>query len=432
MKRLLLTLLCAGFSLATQAQEAPCTVFDGGTAHTPSGARQGWTVVVAEGRIRALGATIADLQLDAEQATWQGRSCQRVQLQPEQALTPGLVTVSGQLGLIEIHGEPSTHRHDAGGHPVRAAHDVADSYDPLATAIPIARREGITSALITPTGGMVPGQAAWVDLAGSSQADSVARRGAAMVATIDAEHGSTAEGIRRLRELLADARAFASDRRGYEQNRSRDYAAGRLELEALQPLLRGEQPLMVYADRAADIEALLRFAQAERLRLVLVGGAEAWLHAQALAAAGVAVIVNPAGLDPSSFDKLRTREDATALLAQAGVPVIISNRSSIFARHLRQVAGMALREGMDHAAALRAITTVPAQVFGMDDRAGIALGSRADLVVWNGDPLELTTWPLRVMIEGRFADMRSRQTELLERYRELPGLPLPGLDLPEE
>jgi hypothetical protein len=425
---LIIAALCLCWSPALADE---CTVFAGGTIHLPEGPRDGFTVVVNESRIVDVGSQIPELELTSETtARWGERRCGAVVLAPGQVLTAGLVQVGGQLGLVEVWGEASTRHADAGGHPVRAAHDVADSYDPMSVAIPVTRREGITSAVVEPSGGMVAGQGAWVDLAGARQSEAVARHGVAMFASLSSP--SRGEGIRRIRELLDDARAYAADRHGYQRNESRAYVAGRLELEALQPVVRGEQPLVIGADRAADIEALIRFAAAEEIRLVIAGGAEAWMHADALAAARIPVLVNPLGQDPSSFDKLQARHDGPTLLSEAGVQVLISNRSGLFARHLRWLAGNAVREGMDHTEAIRAITSVPAAVFGMADRGEISRGARADLVVWSGDPLEISTRTLQVMIDGRFVDLRSRQTELLERYREMPGLPLPGLSLPTQ
>ncbi len=428
MRRLLLPVL---LTLAwSPALAGECTVLMGGTTWLPEGPRDGFTVVVEDGRVVDVGSEIPGVALAGDAATWGEQRCALVQLRSGQVLTPGLVQVGGQLGLIEVWGEPSTRHADAGGPPIRAAHVVADSYDPMSMAIPVARRGGITSAVIEPTGGMVPGQGAWVQLAGSTQADAVADRSVAMFAGLSS--ASRGEGIRRLRELLDDARTYAADRRAFDQNRSRPFVAGRLELEAMLPVVRGELPLVVGADRAADIEALIRFAQEEEVRLVLGGGAEAWMHARALAEAEIPVLLNPLAHDPSSFDRMQARKDGVALLQQAGVQVLISNRSGLFARHLRWLAGNAVRFGMDHTEAVRAITSAPAEVFGMTDRGEISRGARADLVVWSGDPLEISSRAERVMIAGSFVDPSSRQTELLERYREMPALPLPGLSLPAQ
>jgi imidazolonepropionase-like amidohydrolase len=403
------------------ADPAPCTHISGGTAFLPSGPATGQQVLVAEGLVQAVAPLL--------EPTWRGQTCQTVELDDERWLTPGLIKLGGPLGLTEVGGEPATRGQDAGGGaPVRAAHRVADSYDPLAVAIPVARREGITAAMVTPTGGIVAGQAAWVRLAGSSQAQAVLDADAALQAGLGG--GTPAEGIRLLRELLHDARSYAADPRAYQQNRSRGLVAGHMELEAMGPVIEGRLPLVIGADRAATIEALIRFAEEERVRLVITGGAEAWLQADALAAADIPVVLNPLAFDPSGFAKLHTRKDNAALLVQAGVTVVVSNYDSSFAHHLRQMAGLAWREGMGHSAALEAVTDAPARALGLAGRGRIEPGAAADLVVWTGDPLELSSWASMVLIDGQQQPLRTRHDALFERYRELPGLPLPGLSLP--
>ena len=407
-------------SSVLSAQAAPCTVFTGGTVALPQQARSDLEVLVADGLIQRTAPTVA--------RSWQGQDCELITLEPEAWLTPGLLHVGGTMGLQEVWGEAGTHKHDAGGEPVRAAHDVGDSYDPTSVAVPVTRREGITGAVIVPGGGIVAGQAAFVQLEGITQAEAVVERGVAMRASLGG--GSPAEGLRLLRELLDDARAYAADRQGYDQNRSRSLSAGRMELEALQPVIEGRMPLLIGANRSADIEALIRFARDEEVDLIIDEGAEAWLHAGPLASAGIAVLINPLGQDPSSFDQLHARRDNAALLVDAGVRVMITNHSALFAGHLRQLAGLAWRDGMAHSQALEAITATPALVFGLEDRGRIAHGARADLVIWNGDPLELSTWATSVMIGGEAVDLRTRHDALFERYRELPGLPIRGLPLP--
>jgi cytosine/adenosine deaminase-related metal-dependent hydrolase len=150
----------------------------------------------------------------------------------------------------------------------------------------------------------------------------------------------------------------------------------------------------------------------------------------ALAEADIAVIINPLIYGPGSFDQREARPDNAQLLAEAGVDVIISTRSAHFARSLRQLAGNAVRGGMDHTAAVRAITSTPARVFGLSDRGEIARGAFANLVIWSGDPLEIGTRVETMLIAGRAVELTSRQTDLFERYRELPGSPVPPLSLP--
>ncbi len=172
------------------------------------------------------------------------------------------------------------------------------------------------------------------------------------------------------------------------------------------------------------------FAEAEGIRLVIRGAAEGGRHAEALAAADIAVILNPLVYGPGSFDQREARPDNAQLLQEAGVDVIISTTSAHFARSLRQLAGNAVRGGMDHTAAVRAITSTPAAVFGLNDRGEIARGAYANLVVWSGDPLEIETRVEGLFIGGQAVELTSRQTELFDRYRERPGSPVPALSLP--
>jgi imidazolonepropionase-like amidohydrolase len=246
-----------------------------------------------------------------------------------------------------------------------------------------------------------------------------------MVASMDG--ASRADGLLELREALDDARAFARNRAGYDKGQAAEYAASRLDLEALQPVLRGELPLVIGANRASDLEALVRFAAEQKVRVIAVGAAEGWMVAPALAAAKIPVVLDPMVYGPGGFDQVHARPDNAKRLADAGVSVVLSSFSSHNARTLSQVAGNAVRGGMDHAAALRAITETPARVFGLGDRGRVEPGAVANLVLWGGDPLELLTPVEAVWIRGRPIALESRQTALQQKYRTMPGTPLPPL-----
>lgn len=405
---------------------APCRVFEGGRVHLPEGPREGVTVVVDGARIAAVGEAIPGLSppdRGAGTVTFRGRACGWEDARGRE-LTPGLVDAAAPLGLVEVAMEGDTDDTDPGGDPVRASFRVWDAYDPRSTPVPVARAAGLTGALVAPSGGLVSGQSAWVSLGGATQEAAVVKGPAAVHASL-AALPSRAEAIGRLRELLEDARAFDRDRAAWSRNQSRPFAAERLDLEALVRVVRGEIPLVVAADGAADVEAAVRLAREQGVRLVVAGGAEAWLVADLLREAGVPVIVDPLRYGPGSFDQLRARRDNAAFLHRAGVAVAISTFSGYNARTLPHVAGNAVREGLPHAAALAAVTEVPARVFGVPDRGRIAPGAVADLVLWSGDPFELDTAVLRVLVGGREVSTRSRQTALLEAYREVPGAAAP-------
>lgn len=422
MKRLLLALAASSSLGAAPAPD--CTVVTGATAWLPDGPSTA-DLVVADGRIAAIGSL--GLTPSGDRVTWSGRTCAWVD-GVDKHLSAGLIEPGSPLGLVEVSLEGATRHGDAGGEePVRAHVRVIDGYDPLSSLIPVARREGITTAVVLPDGGSFSGTAGAVHTTGRTQAEAVLDDGVdgrAVAVRANLSHGgSFAARLSHLRHVLDLAR---SPRKVPLEDDPSPEA-----LAALRAVLSRDLPLVLGADRASDLEALARFATEERVRLVVIGGAEGWVVAEQLAAADVAVVLDPFVYGPGSFDQIHGRADNAALLAAAGVPVLISTGSGHFARKLRQMAGNAARGGLDRATALAAITSEPARVFGLGPRGSLTVGHAADLVLWSGDPLEVTTWPSHVWIDGVPQSLESRQTRLLERYRTLPGSPVAPLPLPE-
>jgi imidazolonepropionase-like amidohydrolase len=352
------------------------------------------------------------------------------------------------IGLHEIELERSTRDtgpefEDPTRDPIRAAFSAADGYNPLSTLIPVARMGGVTTAMSTPEGGLVSGTSAWVDLAGRSVAEAVRREHLALHVNLDDDGIAAAGGARpsawtRLRELFDDARLYMRQRAAFDRGQFRDTHASRLDLERVGQALERRFPIVIRASRASDLSRAIAFAREYRFDLVLAGAEEAWMVARELADARVPVIVQAMANLPSRFSALHTRYDNAAILARAGVRVILMSPGAWDVRNLRQEAGNAVAWGMDHEAALAAITSVPAEVFGMDrDYGTITVGRLANLVVWSGDPFELTTVPRRIFVRGSEIPLRSRQTLLFERYRSLgrgprgwPGLVPPGAGRP--
>jgi hypothetical protein len=424
-------LLCAIPGGSARADE-PCRVLTGARVHLPGGPSDDAVIVLVGERIAAAGNIVAGLELsipNTGSARFQGQACVQQDYSGRE-ITAGLIEAGSSLGLVEIGLEAATRDHNWEAGPAnRAALVVADAYNARSTLIPVARLGGITSALIVPRGGLISGQGAVVDLRGGSQQEAVVNRSAALYASMRTG-GSRAAGIHLLGQALDDARFLSRNGAAYEAGRTRPLSAGPLALAAIADVVRNRIPLVVAADRAADIEALLRLAATQNIRLVIAGGAEAWLLADELSTARVAVIVNPLVYGPGSFDQVEARADNAALLDAAGVHVIIATGSSHFARNLRQRAGNAVRGGLSHHAALRAITATPAEVFGLRHRGRIEAGAIANLVSWSGDPLEISSRPLEILIRGAAMPLRSRQTELLDRYRRPPGTPVPPEPLP--
>jgi imidazolonepropionase-like amidohydrolase len=407
---MLTPLLAAALALSPDANATGlafpgCTIIAGATVYTPTGPQENLDVLLRADRIDRVGPGINE------------PGCARVEAKG-QTLTPGFVEPWAQLGLIEVELEGASRDDEGRGPDLRAA----EGYNPRSSVIPVTRVAGVTSVVIAPSGGGLAGQAAWVDLAGGTQAEAVQRASVAMVWSPPED---LPVALYELRALLEEARSYGKSRAAWEQNRTRPYTTAPRDLEALQPVLRGELPLVVAADRAADIESILRFAKEERLRVVILGGAEAWRLAEALAEAKVPVIIDPLTYGPSSFTSRDARPDNAALLHAAGVELMMSSRQLHNVRVLGQSAGNAVREGLPHDAAITALTATPAKVFGLTDLGVVAPGARANLVLWSGDPLELSTTVNGVWIGGEAIPLVTRQTLLRDRYR-VTSAPLPS------
>jgi len=195
--------------------------------------------------------------------------------------------------------------------------------------------------------------------------------------------------------------------------------AGRQTL--LEYLSNAAGPVIFDVDRAADIRQVIALAQREKLRAVIKGGQEAWRVAPELAAAHIPVVLNPLDDLPASFDVVGATLENAARLNRAGVKIAFSldDPQAHNIRKVRQTAGIAVAHGLPAEAALAAMTVNPAEILGVAGRNGsIARGRPADLVLWSGDPLEVTTLAERVFIQGQAQPMQSRQTALRDRYLE--------------
>lgn len=384
----------------------------GGTVHPVDGDPiEDGTVIIEDGRVVAIG---AGLKAPAGARVVDARG---------KVVTPGLFDPQTMLGLTEIWGAEETVDVEGEGDPIRASYRAVDAFNPDSVVIPIQRAHGITTVLSAPGGGLVGGQAAVMPLWGEGPL----RAPAAITAHLGGRAGgSRGQAIADLREVLDDARTYAKNKAAFERNAFRRLAASRLDLEALGPVIRGEIPLLVAADRRSDIAAALELAEAFGLRLIVSGGAEAWRLADRLAAAKVPVIVDPMLNAPESFDRLHAREDNARRLHAAGVELLLSSFGAHDVRTLRQRAGNAVRAGLPYPAALRAVTLGPAQAYGLADRGALRPGAVADVVVWSGDPFELSSRAERVFVAGREAPPDDRQRALVERYRRPPGDLRPG------
>ncbi len=394
----------------------------GGTVYPVSGPKiDNGTVIMRDGRIVAVGANIP-IPTGASRVDASGKW-----------VTPGLVNAFTTLGLSEA-GSPQF----SGGYNdvqaqvadgISASFEAADGLNPRSTLFRPATEDGVTSVGVWPSGNWLSGRGAVVDLKGNTVGQMLVKRSVGMLLQFDAAAASAgARGamFSRLRELLVDVKQYAARKVEYEGGRTRSFAAKSSQLEALRPVARGTMPLFVVTDRESDIRAAIGIAKEFALRLVVVGGAEAWMVASELAAARVPVMVGALNNIPQSFNALGQRQENAALLRSAGVAVTLIGNGpgdpfAFNVRNLRQEAGNAVAYGMTWDDALRAITMSAAEVLGVADRVGtLALGREANVVVWDGDPFEFTTRATHVYIRGVVQSGLSREGELTARYRKLP------------
>jgi imidazolonepropionase-like amidohydrolase len=383
----------------------------GGTVYPVSGAKiANGTIVIQDGRITAVGANVAvpagATRIDAT-GKW---------------ITPGLIhaNAGAGLGVAGLNGQ----QEGAVQGEVNPSFNPAEGVDPAAFTIPIARTGGVTGALLVPGGPFFPGQIPAVNYAGDRIDDMIVRRNAGMVLDLSdnskgAGGGSRAGTMARIRRLFNDALEYARRKPEFLKGSIQPLSAPAGELEALLPMLHGEMPLAVAANRKIDMENALRLKQEYKLRLVIYGAVEGWQMAKEIAAAGVPVIIEP-NRDIPSFDGLGARLDNGALLREGGVQVIIAQGDPGGERNLRYAAGNAVRNGMSWDDALKAITQNPASAFGLTEYGTLETGKVANLVVWSGDPFEFSSVAEKVYIRGRETSLWTRENELRDKYKKLP------------
>lgn len=413
MQRRLPVFAALALALAAVAPTAAAQTFTITNAHLvtpgPVGEVENGTVIVRDGRITDAGPTVTVPPgmhaIDARGAI----------------VTPGLIAVNTALGLVEVSsvdGSIDDRTHNSG---ISASFDVQYGLNPDSTLIPIARLGGITRAVVMPgyddsdLERELPfaGKAALISL--GEGASILHRPGIGMMLEFGEDGaarigGSRAAEFVQLRQILDLVRQPPRSEYPFDLSQA--------DVEALKPVLAGTMPLIAVVHRAADIRQVLKLAREYRLKVILSGAEEAWRVADEIAAAKVPVLINPTSNIPSNFDMLGASLQNAAVLRAAGVEIAIGgNDPGHRVRDMRYNAGIAVSRGLPYAAGIEALTLGPARIFGVADQLGsIAPGKIADLVIWDGDPLEPLTQPTAIFIAGHEQELQSRATELGKRY----------------
>ena len=365
---------------------------------------------IENGKIAAIGAqspATADLEIQGL-----GKS-----------ITAGLFNSSTQLGTVEVSAIEQTVDFYSENETVTASLRIADVFNPRSTLIPHNRVHGLTHGLLIPESGthLFAGQVALVQLGNQPKvihpslavALDFTERGISLMG------GSRAAALVQLRQALDDAKDFSRNRKAALAGDHRDYVLSYADLAALEPVVNGTKPLLVRTNRASDISVILELAKNFQLQLILSSALEGWMVADEIAKAQVPVIIDPIHNLPNSYESLGARLDNAKLLADAGVKLLFTGmdwHNTHNAYLVRQSAGNAVANGLDKSVAIAAMTTNPAQLFNAPVTGDIAIGDIADLVLWGGDPLELTSEAELVMIEGEIIPMKSRSLQLRDRY----------------
>jgi hypothetical protein len=335
-------------------------------------------------------------------------------------VTPGLFAGITELGLVEIPAVKSSVDSGLSTPGLRPEFDVTPAYNPHSTVIPITRIEGYTWSLLgaSRSGSIIGGQGQAVLLDGAYQSFLGAK---VLFIYLGADASEQSAGSRAAQWMLLEQ---AMSEAGSEVLWSPEpllTEAGRKSLEGYK-----DQGIVVFnVDRASDILQVIGFSERHGLSAVINGGAEAWRVADQLAEAGVPVLIDALSNLPGNFDQLGARLDNAALLNEAGVTLAFAGAGTHQARKLRQLAGNAVANGLPYEAGLAAMTVSPAVIFALgDDHGSLEENSVADLVIWSGDPLEVTSAADQVIIAGKMVEMVSRQTLLRDRYlRQDPVMP---------
>src|SRR5215204_510505 len=386
------------------------------------------TIVIRDGKIEAVGPNVS-VPAGAQTIDGSGLS-----------VYPGMIDAGTNMGLVEVpQGANGTVDLSEVGELNPNAKAIT-AVNPHSAHIGVTRVEGITSTLTAPTGGLISGQAALINLLGTAPKEMAVVPQAALVinyprvgfsgggfgggfqqpANLADTLSANERQVEQIRKMLRDAEAYGRAQDAYAKDKSLPRPDRNVVLEPLVPYVRGEQPVIFRADREAEIRRALRFADEMKLKPIILGGDDAWKVASLLKEKNVPVVLTGIfslpGREDDAYDSLY---ENPAKLQQAGVRFCISTGDAgPEVRNLAQYAGMAAAFGLSKADAVKSVTLYPAQILNVADRLGsIEVGKMANLVVTDGDLLEIRSRIRFLLIDGRPVVLTSRHTELNEAFK---------------
>jgi imidazolonepropionase-like amidohydrolase len=392
------------------------------------------TLVIKDGKIAAVGASV---EVPAGAQVIDGKGLQ---------VYPGLFDPVTQMGLSEIGAVSATlDSTETGAYNPDVV--AATAVLPSSEHIPVTRAAGITEVLAVPGSGgfdfsgnrgVMGGQASAFNLTGWTMEDMQIKRSVAMVlnwpqiqtrtfdfATFSRKEKPYGDAKQEYEKQVTELTDWIERARHYAQaighGGPSDFERD-VKLEALAPVVRGQLPLLVFADRARDIRNAVEFCEKQKLKMILAGGGEAYKVKDLLRSKNIAVILGPVLSSPDDeddpYDRLLSQP---AELSQAGVKFAIGSFDNSFARRLGQNAANAIAHGLSYVEGLKAVTLYPAQIFGLADQLGtLETGKIANVIVTNGDPLELTTDVKYLFIKGQLTSTDNKQKRLYEKYLNRP------------
>lgn len=408
----------------------PRGVFAIRNAHivTVSGADiDGGTVLIRDGKIEAVGTSVnvpSGAHVIEGGGLW---------------VYPGMIDAGTSLGLVEVgQGAPGTVDTAEVGELNPNANAIV-AINPHSAHVGVTRVDGVTNTVTLPLGGLISGQAAVINLVGTTQVEMSVVPSAALVINYPRTSGGGGGGfaappqvnlsealvtanrqLEQIRRMLRDAEAYGRAREAYAKDKSIPRPDQNIVLEALVPYVRGERPVIFRADRESEIRGAVRFADEMKLKPIILGGNDAWKIAELLREKNVPVILTGILNLPSREDDFYdTLYENASKLQQAGVRFCIStgdNGANV--RNLPFYAGMAAAFGLPKVEALKAVTLYPAQIMNVADRLGsIEVGKMANVVVTDGDLLETRTHVRHLFIDGRQVPLTSRHTDLNDAFK---------------